>query len=489
MKLKSNFKIENFINISPLSFIFLFLLGPSKFIIPNYALASSNSKSTTNQIFIEFSQIENLLKKNEELESLERLIQEAKYNLNSAVADRYPTLDLTASGLTQYVSGKKYTPSFNTESSQWSNSPSLVLNWDIIDPERAPTISSTRNLLAIAQNNYEIKKRDLILSARGKFLDFQRSKKEVFNGQKSLLTSKENLNDTEARFDSGLGNKLEVLEAKSQYSRDLQFLTRKIKERRVSKNELLKVLNINKDLFTEDRIIFLGYWNQKFEDSYKAALNHQLILKNITENKSFNLNQSKIASAATKPILSFTNTFTSTFTKGELNQIEVNKDYYDSSYDNTISLNINWRIFDAGKSNNLKKASLSALESEEFKYSNAIREIRTNLKNLFNELNLIKATLIYTQRELNSTKEQLEISKLRYNSGITSQREVINSQREATTALTKYNQAIYEYNILIDRLKRVTGLESDENCTQNNKIKNSKIDNLGVDFCDMKFNF
>ena len=77
-------------------------------------------------------------------------------------------------------------------------------------------------------------------------------------------TSKENLNDTESRFDSGLGNKLEVLEAKSQYSRDLQFLTRKIKERRVSKNELLKVLNINKDLFTEDRIIFLGYWNQQF---------------------------------------------------------------------------------------------------------------------------------------------------------------------------------------------------------------------------------
>jgi OMF family outer membrane factor len=111
------------------------------------------------------------------------------------------------------------------------------------------------------------------------------------------------------------------------------------------------------------------------------------------------------------------------------------------------------------------------------------------LKNLFNELNLIKSTLIYTQRELNSTKEQLEISKLRYNSGITSQREVINSQREATTALTKYNQAIYEYNILIDRLKRLTGLDANKNCTQNNKIKTFKVDNLGLDFCDLKFNF
>ena len=61
------------------------------------------------------------------------------------------------------------------------------------------------------------------------------------------------------------------------------------------------------------------------------------------------------------------------------------------------------------------------MESEDFKYSNALREIRTNLKNLFNELNLIKSTLIYTKSEFDSTEEQLEISKLRYNSGITSQ--------------------------------------------------------------------
>lgn len=487
MKSKSKFEISTYINLGHLSFSFLFLLGASKFIIPNYSLASSNSKSIPKEILIKFSQVENLIIKNEELKSLEKLIQEAKYNLKSAVADRYPTLDLIASGLTQYVSGKIYTPSSNFESSQWSNSPSLVLNWDIIDPERAPTISSARNLLAIAQNNYEIKKRDLILSGRGKYLDFQRSKKEVLNGKESLLTSKENLDDTQARYKSGLGNKLEVLEAKSQYSRDLQFLTRKKKERRVSKNELLKVLNINKNLFSVDKINFLGYWNKQFEDSYKAALNHQLILKNINLNKSYNLNQSKIASASTKPTLTFTNTFSSTFTKGELNQIEVDKDYYDSSYENTVSLNINWRLFDAGKSKNLKKASLSVLESEDFKYSNALREIRTNLKNLLNELNLIKSSLVYTQSELNSTKEQLEISKLRYNSGITSQREVINSQREATTALTKYNQAIYEYNILVDRLKRITGLKLEDNCTQSKKIQTSKIDDLDKNFCDIKF--
>ena len=143
-------------------------------------------------------------------------------------------------------------------------------------------------------------------------------------------------------------------------------------QRRVSKNELLKVLNINKNLFSVDKINLLGYWNKQFEDSYKAALDHQLILKNINLNKSYNLNQSKIASASTKPTLTFTNTLSSTFTKGELNQIEVDKDYYDSSYDNTVSLNINWRLFDAGKSKNLKKASLSVLESEDFKYSNAL---------------------------------------------------------------------------------------------------------------------
>jgi len=487
--MKKNLNNKLFFTTRKFFFISLIIFCTSKTFEGKPLFAGSNPKAISSELLLKFSQIDSLILNNDELKTLEKLIEEAKYKLKATIAERYPTLDLVASGLTKYVSGKKYTPSFNTESSQWSNSPSLVLNWELIDPERAPSISSARNLLSIAQNNYEIKRRDLVLLGRQKFLDFQRSKNEVVNAKESLSTSKKNLSDTEARLESGLGNKLEVLEAKSQYLRDLQFLNRKIKERKVSKNGLLNILNINKNLFTENKNTLLGFWNQNLEKSFDAAVNYQLGLKNIIENKAFNFNQSKIASASNRPNLVLSNTLTYTYNKGELNRIAVDKDYYDSSYENTISLNFNWRLFDGGQSKNLKLASIKVAESEEINYENAIKDLRKNLDDLFNELTLSQSSLTFTLNEANSTKEQLKISKLRYNSGLTSQREVINSQREATSAITKYNQTIYEYNVILDRLRRITGLDFEKNCNQDLNPHIPEEDEISERFCETNFKF
>ena len=183
------------------------------------------------------------------------------------------------------------------------------------------------------------------------------------------------------------------------------------------------------------------------------------------------------------------NALTYTYSKGELNRIAVDKDYYDSSYDNTISLNLNWRLFDGGQSKNLKLASIKVAESEEINYENAIKDLRKNLDDLFNELTLSQSSLTFTLNEANSTKEQLKISKLRYNSGLTSQREVINSQRESTSAITKYNQTIYEYNIILDRLRRITGLDFEKNCYQNLNTHIPEEDEISKSFCDINFKF
>ena len=108
---------------------------------------------------------------------------------------------------------------------------------------------------------------------------------------------------------------------------------------------------------------------------------------------------------------------------------------------------------------------------------------------MFNELALSQSSLTFTLNEANSTKEQLKISKLRYNSGLTSQREVINSQREATSAITKYNQTIYEYNVILDRLRRITGLDFEKNCNQDLNSHIPEEDEISKSFCETNFKF
>ena len=60
------------------------------------------------QIFLNYSEIKNItLKNNQELKALENLVNSTSFTLSSKIAKRYPSLDLQASGLPKYVSGKR----------------------------------------------------------------------------------------------------------------------------------------------------------------------------------------------------------------------------------------------------------------------------------------------------------------------------------------------------------------------------------------------
>ena len=121
-----------------------------------------------NQIFLNYSEIDNItLKNNQELKALESLVNSTTFTLSSKIAKRYPSLDLQASGLPKYVSGKTYSSSSpTTKTSQFSANPSLNIRLDLIDPLRGSEIKIARKNYEIAKNNYEIKKKDLIKEAK-----------------------------------------------------------------------------------------------------------------------------------------------------------------------------------------------------------------------------------------------------------------------------------------------------------------------------------
>ena len=66
--------------------------------------------------------------------------------------------------------------------------------------------------------------------------------------------------------------------------------------------------------------------------------------------------------------------------------------------------------------------------------------------------------------EVLSSRESLRLAKLRYNSGITTQREVINNQRDLTDSEVRYIISVTNYNTLLSDLSRQTGLDSIQPC-------------------------
>ena len=116
-----------------------------------------------NITFVDYQEIEKIVLNNQELKSLEKLVTSTSFNLSSQISQKYPSLDFQAIGLPKYVAGKNYNSNSNTlKTSQFTANPSLNVRWDLIDPLRGSEIKIARANYKIAENNYEIKKKDLI---------------------------------------------------------------------------------------------------------------------------------------------------------------------------------------------------------------------------------------------------------------------------------------------------------------------------------------
>ena len=225
------------------------------------------------KIFIDHQEIKNIIFNNDELKSLEELIEASSFNLSSKIAKRYPSIDLQANGLPKYVAGRNYNSNSNTtKTSQFSVNPSLNIRWDLIDPLRGPEIKIARENLKIAKNNYEIKRKDLIQEASTSYHKYQKSSEDIVNKKLALDSSMTSLENAQAKLDAGIGTKFEVLEADAQLSRDKQALFEKKIEHQINKISLKEILNLKKDFEIKKEQKLLGFWNHKLNKNIKNGL-------------------------------------------------------------------------------------------------------------------------------------------------------------------------------------------------------------------------
>ena len=262
-----------------------------------------NTKDNTKELTINFKSIEDILiNKNLELKKASKAIDEANLNLN-LVKSRYNLKIDLDSTIPEYLSGKNYDPLLNLESSQISSSTSLGITIPLYDPVRQPEINSAIEKINIAKDKYEKIKKDLILEASRRFIVFVNAYQETENGNQSVNLSLLNLQDAKARFENGIGTKLDLLEAQIQLNKDQQFLIDKDNNFKSADNALKSILYIDDDfdfVFNKDTSIY-GWWDYSLEKNILFGKKNSIDLKNIESNKLIRLSESKIAKAKTMP--------------------------------------------------------------------------------------------------------------------------------------------------------------------------------------------
>ena len=460
--------------INPILFLPLALFFNYPDVLPKEkkVLIDQVSGKKSNIPFISYFEIENNVLNNEELKSLQNLVTSASFNLSSKISQRYPSLDFQANGLPKYVLGKNFNSNSQTlKTSQFTANPSLNIKWDLIEPLRGYEIKIAKESFKIAKNNYEIKKKDLIKEAKIRYHKYQKSYQEILNKQFTLDLSMTSLNNAEAKLDAGIGTKFEVLEAEAQLSRDEQSLLEKKIEHEINKISLKEILNIKGDFEINGEQTLIGFWKHKLNKNINEGLAQNLSLKNLLLQESIKKSQANSFLAQNKPKIYISNTFSSIFSKGDSLSTNIDSEEYGSNYTNTLSLNFAWSVFNGGQNKNSYKSKLADSAAEEFAYKNLKNILTKNINTAYLNLKLNEEKIISTLKEIESSKESVRLSRLRYDVGISTLKDVLVRQSELSNAKSKNISAVYNYNLNLNELERLTFLEISKNCIKNNNNK------------------
>ena len=438
-----------------------------------------NLKENFNNTLISYEDIEKIILNNQELKSLQNLVTSADFNLSSQIGQRYPSIDFQANGLPKYVAGKKYDSNSQTlKTSQFTANPSLNIKWDLVDPPRTSGIKIAKENLRIAKNNYEIKKKDLIQEAKMRFHKYQKSYQDILNKKFTLDLSITTLDNAKAKLDSGIGTKFEVLEAKSQLSRDKQSLNEKKFDHQINKISLKEILNIKGDFEINQEQKLIGFWKHRLNKNINEGLDKNLSLKNLLLQKSIKKSQADSFLSQNRPSVYISNTFSSTFSRGDSLSTNINPEKNGSNYTNTISLNFAWNIFNGGQNKYSYKSKIADVQSEEFAFKNLKNILTTNISKAYLNLKLNEEKIISSLIEIESSKESVRLARLRYDVGISTLKDVLIRQNELSNAKSKNINAVYNYNLNLDELERLTFLEISKKCLDNNNNKTKDTESI-----------
>ncbi len=440
------------------------------------ALPQTINEVTTKRLQpISLNEIESLVKINSPtLKIAKSRINQAKSLLLSSISAWYPSINLSANGLPQYLitesySNPDYSSTEKTHGKELKASTSITAQWNLIDPARVPEIAAARDKYEQAKARYLIILRDLKLEALTKYFWLQQAGEGVRIGKESMKASLLSLSDAKARYEAGLSTRLEVLEAETQLARDKQLLTRKLGEQSKNRRDLASLLNLppgtTPTAASPAKVI--GSWNTSLQESIIAAYSFREELDNALLEISVNNSNANSALASNQPTLSIFNTFSASHAQGQLGKSSNSKikmDDNNSNITNTIGLKANWSLFDGGRAKNLYRYNKHKAEESRHQFTDIKNSIRKEVEQSFYNLESATQDISTTTREVIASRESLRLARLRFKAGVTSQREIVNNQRDLTTAEVRYSDAITAYNQSLAELRRRTGIDPIQAC-------------------------
>ncbi|WP_288225635.1 TolC family protein, partial [uncultured Prochlorococcus sp.] len=418
-----------------------------------------------------------LIKNNKDLSKYKSQINQSKAILKTKLASWYPKFTMNSNELPKYNIGNDIRNTGNDTSSKQSTfGVNANIEWDLIKPERRLEIKIARDQLLNSKSLYSSSIEELYLESLKLFYSIQASFEEINVANKSIEISKIALKEATEKLKSGIGNKLELLEAKIQLNRDEIDLINKLGNLRKNKNSLAEILNIDEEIIIQKENVknIEWIWTHNLEDSLLSAYQNRLDLRIKEKNIIINRNKSLSTLSGKKPSFKIYNNYSISTSNGETGVTSI-PDYSKNTKSNlnSVGIKFSWNIFDGGliKQNYISLKEKSN-ELEEDLLQNKL-EIKKELLDSIVNLEIAKKNIILSFDQLKSAKETLAISLKRMEAGLSTQREVVNVQADVAEAESNFINSITNYNKTLVKLERISLLKKSDICSIKNYINSS----------------
>ncbi|MEN9541411.1 MAG: hypothetical protein RLZZ459_1502, partial [Cyanobacteriota bacterium] len=394
--------------------------------------------------------VENLAEvNNPNLKAIATQVDQAQSALRVQLAAWYPTLNLTANGFPGYTNGDQRSSSQQinpvtgrptgtqyTSTSRWEMAAVLTAEWDLINPQRVPQVSAARDQFEKARNQYLIALRELRLQAAQSYFKLQLSDDRVRIGQESVRASLVSLRDAKARNQAGVATLLEVLQAETQLARDQQLLTDALNDQSLARRDLARILDLPQNVTptAKEPLRPLGIWMPSLQESIVAAFAFREELDNVILEISVSNSQANAALGAVQPFVSLFASTTGFRYQGSEQVIVDLPGTSGWAVENSVGLNIRWSIFDGGAARAQYRQAKQRAEENTFRFADTRDTLRFQVEQSFYSLGRANRNIQTTSREVISSREALRLSRLRFQAGVSTQREVVDSQRDLTQA-------------------------------------------------------
>ncbi|MFM2079440.1 MAG: hypothetical protein RLZZ219_122 [Cyanobacteriota bacterium] len=418
--------------------------------------------------------VENLAEvNNPSLKAIASQVDQAQSNLRAQLAAWYPNLNLSVQNFPAYTGGNQRTTSGADApgvpkgsrqysfTNRWDMSAALNAQWGLINPQRVPEISAARDEFEKARNQYLIALRELRLQASQAYTELQLTDDRVRIGQESVRASLVSLRDARARFQAGVATRLEVLQAETQLARDQQLLTDALNDQSVARRNLARLLDLPQNITptAKEPLRPLGIWTPSLQESIVSAYAFREEIDNAILDISVSNSQANSAIGSVQPFVSLFANLTGFRYQGNEQVIVDLPGTSGWAVENSFGLNVRWNIFDGGAARAQYRQAKQRAQENSYRFAQTRDDVRFQVEQSFYELGRANRNIQTTSREVISSREALRLSRLRFQAGVSTQREVVDSQRDLTQAEVRYSQALAEYNNNLAELRRRTGLD------------------------------